>query len=79
MAETGDAEGEEPTATDLTADPPNVAVFSDLLLTPVILLRFPWHRYQPIAHSVMRKSSKEKNFTMVRTCPSGKGCLEERL
>lgn len=41
LADTGDAKGEEATATDLTADSPNVAVCVGLFLTQVMLLRFP--------------------------------------
>lgn len=36
----GDAEAKEPTPTDLTAEPLNLAVFFGLFLTPVMLLRF---------------------------------------
>ena len=40
LADTGDAEGEEPVATGLAVD-------LGLFFTPVMLLRFPWHRYKP--------------------------------
>ena len=46
LAITGDAEGEETTAADLSVYPSNVAIFLDFLRIPVILLRFPWHGYQ---------------------------------
>ena len=41
LANTGDAEGEETTAADLSVYSSNVAVFLDFFLTPVILSRFP--------------------------------------
>ena len=42
LADNEYAEGEEPTATHVTADRSNVVVFLGPLLTPVMLLRFPW-------------------------------------
>lgn len=47
LADIKDTEGEEPSATDLTVDPPNVGFFLGLLLTPVMLLRFPMVRVGP--------------------------------
>ena len=46
LAITGDAEGEETTAADLSVYPSNVAIFLDFFRIPVILLRFPWHGHQ---------------------------------
>lgn len=47
LADTGDAEGEEPVATGLAVDLPNVAVVLGLFFTPVMLLRFPMVRNVP--------------------------------
>lgn len=69
LAETEDAEGEEPSATDLTADPPNVGVFLGLLLTPVMLLRLPWSTHEPIILSVQRDRSRTEKLTIVRAGP----------
>ena len=41
LATTGDAEGEETTALDLSVYPFDVAIFLDFFRIPVILLRFP--------------------------------------
>ena len=56
-------------ATDLNAGPSDVAVFLGLFLTPVMLLRFPWHKHEPMTRSVQRYRSKEEWPTMVRKAP----------
>ena len=60
LADTGDVEGKDPTATDLAAEPLDWAVFLGRFLTPVMLLRFPWHRYEPTIQLVQRHQCKDE-------------------
>lgn len=66
LADTGDTEGDEPTVADLTEDPTNMVVLLGLFLTQVMLLRFPWHKYEPTIRSVQRHRGKNEKLTIVR-------------